>query len=155
IRLPVHMVEHAKKVTRARQAYVQEFGREPKPEELAAKLEVSLDSVRKVYELVKDSVSLDKPLGEEGALVGDFVKDENAVSAFESACLRERAGHARALLATLTPREAKILMLRFGIGERSDQTLAEIGEQFSLTRERIRQIEAKALEKLRHPARVK
>jgi RNA polymerase primary sigma factor len=155
IRLPVHMIEHAKKVVRASQAYVQEFGREPKPEELAARLGVSLDSVRKVYKLVKDPVSLDSPLGEDGSVVGDFVRDENAVSAFESACLRERAGHARALLATLTPREAKVLMLRFGIGERSDQTLGEIGKQFSLTRERIRQIEAKALQKLRRPARAK
>jgi RNA polymerase primary sigma factor len=155
IRLPVHMVEHAKKVVRASQAYVQEFGREPKPEELAAKLGVSLDSVRKVYKLVKDPVSLDSPLGEEGSVVGDFVKDENAVSGFESVRLHERAVHARALLATLTPREAKVLMLRFGIDERSDQTLGEIGKQFSLTRERIRQIEAKALQKLRSPARTK
>jgi RNA polymerase primary sigma factor len=155
IRLPVHMVEHAKKVLRASQAYVQEFGREPKPEELAGKLGVPLDAVRKVYKLVKEPVSLDAPLGEDGSVVGDFVRDESTVSAFDTACLRERARHAQTLLATLTPREAKILTLRFGIGERSDQTLGEIGKQFSLTRERIRQIEAKALQKLRHPQRAK
>jgi RNA polymerase primary sigma factor len=155
IRLPVHMVEQAKKVLRANQTYVQEYGREPKPEEVAAKLGVSLDSVRKVYKLVKDPVSLDSPLGEDGSVVGDFVRDESDVSPFEAACLRERALHARKLLSTLTPREAKILTLRFGIGERSDETLGEIGKQFSLSRERIRQIEAKALKKLRHPMRAK
>jgi RNA polymerase primary sigma factor len=155
IRLPVHMVEQAKKVVRASQAYVQEYGREPKPEELADKLGVSLDAVRKVSKLVKEPVSLDTPLGEDGSVVGDFVRDDSSVSGFDMACQRERARNARTLLDTLTPREAKVLKLRFGIGERSDQTLGEIGKQFSVTRERIRQIEAKALKKLRHPMRAK
>jgi RNA polymerase primary sigma factor len=156
IRLPVHMVEQVKRLAQASQAFVQEFGREPKPHELAAKLGVSLDAVRKIHKLAKEPVSIETPVGEDGASVlGDFVRDENAVSGFDAVCERDRAQQAQSLLATLTPREAKILRMRFGIGEKSDQTLGQIGRQFSLTRERIRQIEAKALEKLRRPLRLK
>jgi RNA polymerase primary sigma factor len=156
IRVPVHMVEQAKKVVQASQAFVQEHGREPRPDELAEKLGISLDAVRKVHRLAKDPVSIETPIGEDGGtVVGDFLRDENAVSAFDAACEQDRARHARSLLATLNPREARILKLRFGIGEKSDQTLGEIGKQYALSRERIRQIEAKALQKLRHPKRAK
>jgi RNA polymerase primary sigma factor len=156
IRLPVHMVEQVKRLTQASQAYVQEFGREPRPQELAASLGVSLEAVRKIHRLAKEPVSIETPVGEDGATVlGDFVRDENALSGFDVVSEKDEARRAQSLLATLTPREAKILRLRFGIGEKSDHTLGQIGQQFSLTRERIRQIEAKALEKLRRPMRPK
>ena len=156
IRVPVHMVEQAKRLFLASQSYVQEYGREPRPDELAEKLGVPLAVVRKVYDLAKEPLSLETPVGEdEGSVVGDFLRDDSAVSPFEAACQRDRDQHARSLLGTLTPREAKILRLRFGIGERGEQTLGEIGQQFAVTRERIRQIEAKALQKLRHPQRAK
>src|SRR6185295_14753196 len=119
---PVHMVEQVKQFARATQAYVQEYGREPSPEELADKLCVSLVVVRQVSSLVKDPVSIDAPLGEDGSFViGDFVADENAVSPFDAACDGDRSQRARVLLETLTPREAKILRMRFGIGERDAQ----------------------------------
>jgi RNA polymerase primary sigma factor len=156
IRLPVHMVEQVKRLTQASQAYVQEFGREPRPQELAASLGVSLEAVRKIHKLAREPVSIETPVGDDGATVlGDFVRDENALSGFDVVCEKDEARRAQSLLATLTPREAKILRLRFGIGEKSDHTLGQIGQQFSLTRERIRQIEAKALEKLRRPTRLK
>jgi RNA polymerase primary sigma factor len=156
IRVPVHMVEQAKRLFLASQSYVQEYGREPRPDELAEKLGVPLAVVRKVYDLAKEPLSLENPVGDdEGSVVGDFLRDDSAVSPFEAACQRDRDQHARSLLDTLTPREAKILRLRFGIGERGEQTLGEIGKQFAVTRERIRQIEAKALQKLRHPQRAK
>jgi RNA polymerase primary sigma factor len=156
IRVPVHMVEQAKKVVQASQSYVQEFGREPTSEELAEKLGIPLAALRKIGKLAKEPLSLETPLGEDGSsVVGDFLRDESAVTPFDAACQRDRDQQARSLLETLTPREAKILRLRFGIGERSDQTLGEIGKQFALTRERIRQIEAKALQKLRHPLRAR
>ncbi|SRR6266545_245461 len=156
IRVPVHMVEQAKKLMHASQSYLQEYGREPTPEELAEKLGVPLAALRKVYKLAKEPMSIENPVGEDGgAVIGDFLRDDNAVSPFDAACQHDRDQQARSLLDTLTPREAKILRLRFGIGERSDQTLGEIGKQFALTRERIRQIEAKALQKLRHPLRAK
>jgi RNA polymerase primary sigma factor len=154
IRLPVHMVEMVKKFVQVSQAYVQEHGKEPRPEELAARLGISLDAVRKIYKLAREPVSLETPVGEDGnTVIGDFLRDEQAASGFDVVCESDRARHARDLLATLTPREAKIIRLRFGIGERSDHTLGQIGEQFSLTRERIRQIEAKALDKMRRPLR--
>jgi RNA polymerase primary sigma factor len=150
------MVEQAKKVLQASQSYLQEFGREPSPEELADKLGVSLEALSKVHKLAKEPLSLDAPVSDDGgAAVGDFLRDDSAVSPLDTACQKDRDRHAHNLLETLTPREAKILRLRFGIGERSDQTLGEIGKKFALTRERIRQIEAKALQKLRHPLRAK
>jgi RNA polymerase primary sigma factor len=156
IRVPVHMVEQSKKVAKAKQAYVQEFGIEPTMGELATKLGLSLDVLRKVSELAKEPVSTEMAVGEDGGnVVGDYLRDENSVSAFDVVCEQDRVRHAQDLLATLTPREAKILKLRFGIDEKSDQTLDQIGKQFALTRERIRQIEAKALEKLRHSMRAK
>jgi RNA polymerase primary sigma factor len=154
IRIPVHMVEQAKKLIQASQLHVQEYGREPEPEDLAEKMGVSLAVVRNVYALAKEPLSFETPIGEDGASVlADFIRDEKAVSPFEAACAQDRDEQARSLLAMLTPREAKILRLRFGIGEKSEHTLEEVGKQFALTRERIRQIEAKALEKLRSPRR--
>jgi len=154
IRIPVHMVEQAKKLIQASQLHVQEYGREPEPEDLAEKMGVSLAVVRNVYALAKEPLSFETPIGEDGASVlADFIRDDKAVSPFEAACAQDRDEQARTLLAMLTPREAKILRLRFGIGEKSEHTLEEVGKQFALTRERIRQIEAKALEKLRSPRR--
>jgi RNA polymerase primary sigma factor len=156
IRVPVHMAEQAKKLGQASQAFVQEYGREPRPDELAEKLGVSLDAVSKVRKLAKDPLSIETPIGDDGGtVVGDFLQDEHAVSAFDAVCERESARRAERLLATLKPREAEILKLRFGIGKKSDQTLGEIGKQYALTRERIRQIEAKALQKLRDLKRAK
>jgi RNA polymerase primary sigma factor len=152
IRVPVHMHEQSKRFARVRQLHIQEYGREPTPEELAARLGVSLDVVQQVRRLSKEPISIDTPVGEDGnLLLGDFISDDNAVSAFEVACQTDRADQVRSLLATLSPREQKILRLRFGIEEKSDHTLGQIGQQFSLTRERIRQLEARALEKLRRP----
>jgi len=152
IRIPVHMIEQAKRLTRVRQLHIQEYGKEPTPEELAATLGVSLEVVQQVRKLAKEPISIDMPVGEdESSVVGDFIGDENAFSAFDAACQSDRAEQVRSLLATLTPREERILRLRFGIEEKSDHTLGQIGKHFSLTRERIRQIEARALEKLRRP----
>jgi RNA polymerase primary sigma factor len=151
IRVPVHMAEQCKKLTRVSQAYVQEFGREPTLEELAEMIGVSLAAVRIAHDVAKEPVSLEAPIGQDGAVLGDFVREENLPSPFETASQRDLDRQARELLATLTPREAKILRLRFGIGEKDAQTLEEVGKQFALTRERIRQIEARALQKLRRP----
>jgi RNA polymerase sigma factor (sigma-70 family) len=152
IRVPVHMLEQSKRFARMRQLHIQEYGKEPTPEELAVRLGVSLEVVRQVRRLAKEPISIDAPVGEDGSsVVGDFIGDENAISAFEVACQTDRADEVRSLLATLSPREQRILRLRFGIEEKSDHTLGQIGQHFSLTRERIRQIEAKALEKLRRP----
>jgi len=152
IRVPVHMLEQSKRFARVRQLHIQEFGKEPTVEELAVGLGVSLEVVQQVRKLTKEPISIDTPVGEDGnTLVGDFIGDENAVSAFDVACGTERSEQVRNLLATLSPREQRILRLRFGIEEKSDHTLGQIGQHFSLTRERIRQIEAKALEKLRRP----
>jgi RNA polymerase primary sigma factor len=152
IRVPIHMVEQARKLLYASQSYVQEYGREPTPEELAEKVGVTLAVVLQVRNLAKEPVSTETPVGEDdSSVIGDFLRDEGSVSPLDAACQSDRDEHARTLLANLTPREAKILRMRFGIGERSELTLGAIGQQFALTRERIRQIEAKALGKLRHP----
>jgi RNA polymerase primary sigma factor len=156
IRVPVHMADHAKKLSQVTQSHVQEYGREPTPEELAQKMGVPLDVVRNVYRLAREPVSFESPVGEEsGSVLGDFIQDESAVSPFEAAWRRDMDERARSLLAVLTPREAKIIRLRFGIGEKSEHTLEEVGKQFAVTRERIRQIEAKALDKLRRPSAAK
>jgi RNA polymerase primary sigma factor len=156
IRVPVHMVEQARQLVRASQLHVQEYGREPTSDELTDKLGFSIDAVQRVHKLAKEPVSLETPVGETGeTVIGDFLRDDGAVSALDAACESDRAEHVRNILATLTPREAKILRLRFGIGERGGHTLGEIGKQFALTRERIRQIEAKALQKLRLPRRTR
>jgi len=150
IRVPVHMVEQAKKLLQASQSYVQEHGREPTPEALAEKTGVPLAVVHSVQNLAKEPMSFETSVGEGGgAVLGDFIGDDSIVSPFDAAVQQDRDAQARSLLATLTPREAKVLKLRFGIGERREHTLEEVGKQFAVTRERIRQIEAKALQKLR------
>jgi RNA polymerase primary sigma factor len=156
IRIPVHMIETINKLIRTSRYLVQELGREPTPEEIAEKMELPLDKVRKVLKIAKEPISLETPIGEEeDSSLGDFIEDKNAVSPSELVINVNLADQTRRVLATLTPREEKVLRMRFGIGESSDHTLEEVGQDFSVTRERIRQIEAKALRKLRHPSRSK
>ncbi len=156
IRIPVHMIETINKLIRTSRNLVQELGREPTPEEIAEKMELPLDKVRKVLKIAKEPISLETPIGEEeDSHLGDFIEDKNAVSPSESVIGVNLSDQTRRVLATLTPREEKVLRMRFGIGEASDHTLEEVGQDFSVTRERIRQIEAKALRKLRHPSRSK
>ena len=156
IRIPVHMIETINKLIRTSRSLVQELGREPTPEEIAEKMELPLDKVRKVLKIAKEPISLETPIGEEeDSHLGDFIEDKNAISPSEVVININLADQTRRVLATLTPREEKVLRMRFGIGETSDHTLEEVGQDFSVTRERIRQIEAKALRKLRHPSRSK
>jgi RNA polymerase primary sigma factor len=156
IRIPVHMIETINKVVRSSRYLVQQLGREPTPEEIALKMEMPLDKVRKVLRIVKEPVSLETPIGdEEESSLGDFVEDRQTVSPADAAVYTSLEEQTRKVLATLTPREEQILRMRFGIGEKSDYTLEEVGQRFAVTRERIRQIEAKALRKLRHPSRSK
>jgi len=156
IRIPVHMIETINKLIRTSRYLVQEFGREPTPEEIADKMELALDKVRKIMRITKEPISLETPIGEEeDSQLGDFIEDRNAVSPSEAVMNMSLSDQTRRVLTTLTPREEKVLRMRFGIGEKSDHTLEEVGEDFEVTRERIRQIEAKALRKLRHPSRSK
>jgi RNA polymerase primary sigma factor len=156
IRIPVHMIETINKVVRSSRYLVQQLGREPTPEEIAAKMEMPLDKVRNVLRIVKEPVSLETPIGdEEESSLGDFVEDRQTVSPADAAVYTSLEEQTRKVLATLTPREEQILRMRFGIGEKSDYTLEEVGQRFAVTRERIRQIEAKALRKLRHPSRAR
>jgi RNA polymerase primary sigma factor len=156
IRIPVHMIETINKLIRTSRHLVQELGREPTPEEIAEKMELPLDKVRKVLKIAKEPISLETPIGEEeDSHLGDFIEDKNTTSPSEAVISLNLADQTRRVLATLTPREEKVLRMRFGIGEASDHTLEEVGQDFSVTRERIRQIEAKALRKLRHPSRSK
>ena len=156
IRIPVHMIETINKLIRTSRTLVQELGREPTPEEIAERMELPLEKVRKVLKIAKEPISLETPIGEEeDSHLGDFIEDKNAVSPAEAVINTNLADQTRRVLATLTPREEKVLRMRFGIGEASDHTLEEVGQDFSVTRERIRQIEAKALRKLRHPSRSK
>jgi RNA polymerase primary sigma factor len=156
IRIPVHMIETINKLIRTSRYLVQEFGREPTPEEIAARMELPLEKVRKVLKIAKEPISLETPIGEEeDSHLGDFIEDKGVVSPSEAVISMNLAEQTRKVLATLTPREEKVLRMRFGIGERSDHTLEEVGQDFEVTRERIRQIEAKALRKLRHPSRSK
>jgi len=156
IRIPVHMIETINKLIRTSRYLVQELGREPTPEEIAEKMELPLDKVRKVLKIAKEPISLETPIGEEeDSHLGDFIEDKNTLSPSEAVININLADQTRRVLATLTPREEKVLRMRFGIGESSDHTLEEVGQDFSVTRERIRQIEAKALRKLRHPSRSK
>jgi len=135
---------------------VQEFGREPTPEEIAEKMELPLDKVRKVLKIAKEPISLETPIGEEeDSHLGDFIEDKSVVSPSEAVISNNLSEQMRKVLKTLTWREEKVLRMRFGIGEKSDHTLEEVGQGFEVTRERIRQIEAKALRKLRHPSRSK
>jgi RNA polymerase primary sigma factor len=156
IRIPVHMIETMNKLARTSRYLVRELGREPTPDEIAEKMELSLDKVRKVMKLAKEPISLDTPIGEEeDSHLGDFIEDKSAISPADAAMTMNLAEQTRKVLATLTPREEKVLRMRFGIGEKSDHTLEEVGQDFDVTRERIRQIEAKALRKLGHSSRSK
>ncbi|APS00148.1 RNA polymerase sigma factor RpoD [Pajaroellobacter abortibovis] len=156
IRIPVHMIETINKLIRTSRYLVQEYGREPTPEEISSKMELPLDKVRKVLKIAKEPISLETPIGEEeDSHLGDFIEDKSVVSPSEAVVTMSLAEQTRKVLKTLTPREEKVLRMRFGIGEKSDHTLEEVGQDFEVTRERIRQIEAKAVRKLRHPSRSK
>src|SRR5687767_7830030 len=154
IRIPVHMIETINKLVRTSRQMLHEIGREPTPEELAEKLMMPLEKVRKVLKIAKEPISLETPIGdEEDSHLGDFIEDKNAVQPLDSAILGNLRETTTRVLSTLTPREERVLRMRFGIGMNTDHTLEEVGQQFSVTRERIRQIEAKALRKLKHPSR--
>lgn len=154
IRIPVHMIETINKLIRTSRYLVQELGREPTPEEIAEKMEIPLDKVRKVLKIAREPISLETPIGEEeDSHLGDFIEDKKFMLPSDAAISLNLAEQTRKVLATLTPREEKVLRMRFGIGEKADHTLEEVGQDFAVTRERIRQIEAKALRKLRHPTR--
>jgi RNA polymerase primary sigma factor len=156
IRIPVHMIETINKLVRTSRQLVQELGREPTPEEIALKMEIPLEKVRKVLKIAKEPISLETPIGEEDdSHLGDFIEDKRVISPQNAVVNMNLQEQTRKVLATLTPREEKVLRMRFGIGEKSDHTLEEVGQNFDVTRERIRQIEAKALRKLRHPSRSK
>ncbi len=154
IRIPVHMIETINKLIRTSRYLVQEMGREPSPEEIAEKMEVPIEKVRKVLRIAREPISLETPIGEEDdSHLGDFIEDKTFMSPSDAAVNLNLSEQTRKVLTTLTPREEKVLRMRFGIGEKSDHTLEEVGNDFDVTRERIRQIEAKALRKLRHPTR--
>ena len=154
IRIPVHMIETINKLVRTGRQMLHEIGREPTPEELAAKLQMPLEKVRKVMKIAKEPISLETPIGdEEDSQLGDFIEDKNAVLPLDSAIQENLKETTTRVLSSLTPREERVLRMRFGIGMNTDHTLEEVGQQFSVTRERIRQIEAKALRKLKHPSR--
>jgi RNA polymerase primary sigma factor len=156
IRIPVHMIETINKLIRTSRYLVQEIGREPIPEEIAEKMEMPLEKVRKVLKIAKEPISLETPIGEEeDSHLGDFIEDKAVISPQEAVISSNLSEQTRKVLSTLTPREEKVLRMRFGIGEKYDHTLEEVGQDFDVTRERIRQIEAKALRKLRHPSRAK
>ena len=154
IRIPVHMIETINKIVRTSRQMLHEIGREPTPEELSERLHMPKEKVQKVLKIAKEPISLETPIGdEEDSHLGDFIEDKNAVIPIEAAIhenLRETTG---GVLSSLTPREERVLRMRFGIGMNTDHTLEEVGQQFNVTRERIRQIEAKALRKLKHPSR--
>jgi len=156
IRIPVHMIETINKIVRTQRQIMSEFGREPTPEELSKKLAMPLEKVRKVLKIAKEPVSLETPVGdEEDSSLGDFIEDKNALQPLDTAIQSNLSESTTKILASLTPREERVLRMRFGIGMNTDHTLEEVGLQFSVTRERIRQIEAKALRKLKHPSRSK
>ena len=156
IRIPVHMVETINKLMRTARLLVQEMGREPTPEEIGERMDIPVDKVRRVMKIDKEPISLETPVGEEeDSVVGDFIEDMTALSPADAVMAVHLQDQTRKVLATLTPREEQVLRLRFGIGERTDHTLEEVGTRFGVTRERIRQIEAKALRKLRHPSRAR
>ncbi|MCD6525899.1 MAG: RNA polymerase sigma factor RpoD [Desulfuromonas sp.] len=156
IRIPVHMIETINKLIRTSRQLVQELGREPIPEEIAERMDLPLEKVRRVLKIAKEPISLETPIGEEeDSSLGDFIEDKGAVSPLESVIKGNLSDQTAEVLSTLSEREEKVLRMRFGIGEKSDHTLEEVGQDFNVTRERIRQIEAKALRKLRHPSRAK
>jgi len=154
IRIPVHMIETINKLNRISRQMLQEMGREPTPEELAVRMEMPEDKVRKVLKIAKEPISMETPIGDdEDSHLGDFIEDTSVASPIDQATSESLRETTHAVLAQLTPREAKVLRMRFGIDMNTDHTLEEVGKQFDVTRERIRQIEAKALRKLRHPSR--
>ncbi len=154
IRIPVHMIETINKLIRTSRYLLQELGREPTPEEISERMDIPLDKVKKVLKIAKEPISLETPIGEEeDSHLGDFIEDKKAVNPLDSVVKADLSERTTQVLSSLTPREEKVLRLRFGIGERCDHTLEEVGQDFDVTRERIRQIEAKALRKLRHPSR--
>jgi RNA polymerase primary sigma factor len=156
IRIPVHMIETMNKLVRAQRYLVQKLGREPSPEEIADKMEMPIDKVQMVLKIAKEPISLETPIGEDDdSHLGDFLEDKKRLPLADEVIQRSLSEQTRRVLGTLTPREEKVLKMRFGIGERSNHTLEEVGQDFEVTRERIRQIEAKALRKLRHPSRAK
>jgi RNA polymerase primary sigma factor len=156
IRIPVHMIETINKLVRTQRHLVQEMGREPTPDEIADKMEIPVEKVRKIQKIAKEPISLETPIGEEeDSHLGDFIEDKNMSSPSEEVVSHSLEETTRKVLATLTPREERVLRMRFGIGENTDHTLEEVGQNFEVTRERIRQIEAKALRKLRQPSRRK
>jgi RNA polymerase primary sigma factor len=156
IRIPVHMIETINKLSRTERYLIQELGRPPRPEEIAEKMDMPVEKVRKVQKIAKEPISLEKPIGEEeDSSLGDFIEDEKAIDPSDAVVDANLAEQTRKVLETLTPREEKVLRMRFGIGGKSDHTLEEVGQDFNVTRERIRQIEAKALKKLRNPGRAK
>lgn len=156
IRIPVHMIETINKMVRTSRQLIQELGREPTPEEIAEKMDLPVDKVKKVQKISKEPISLETPIGEEeDSSLGDFIEDKKIISPQDAVMSITLSEQTRSVLSTLTPREEKVLRMRFGIGEKSDHTLEEVGQDFFVTRERIRQIEAKALRKLRHPSRAK
>jgi len=154
IRIPVHMVEVVNKIIRTSRKMLNEIGREPTPEELAEKLGMPVEKVRKVLKLAREPLSIETPVGdEEDVRLGDLIEDKNAIQPIDAAIQSNLRETTTRVLASLTPREERILRMRFGIGMNKDHTLESVGQQFSVTRERIRQIEAKALRKLKHPSR--
>jgi RNA polymerase primary sigma factor len=154
IRIPVHMIETINKLNRISRQMLQEMGREPTPDELAVRMEMPEDKVRKVLKIAKEPISMETPIGDdEDSHLGDFIEDTTVDSPIDSATMESLRETTHSVLAGLTPREAKVLRMRFGIDMHTDHTLEEVGKQFDVTRERIRQIEAKALRKLRHPSR--
>ncbi|MDY6844760.1 MAG: RNA polymerase sigma factor RpoD, partial [Thermodesulfobacteriota bacterium] len=156
IRIPVHMIETINKLIRTTRMLVQEIGREPTSEEIAERMDMPIDKVRRVLKIAKEPISLETPIGEEeDSHLGDFIKDKKILSPIDTVINFDLSEQTRKILATLTPREEKVLRMRFGIDEKADYTLEEVGQDFDVTRERIRQIEAKALRKLRHPNRSK
>jgi RNA polymerase primary sigma factor len=156
IRIPVHMIETINKLIRTSRYLVQELGREPHPEEIGERMELPVEKVRKILKIAKEPISLETPIGEdEDSHLGDFIEDKKAVPPGEAIIAKNLLEQVQKVLSTLTPREEKVLRMRFGIGEKYDHTLEEVGQDFSVTRERIRQIEAKSLRKLRHPSRSK
>jgi len=154
IRIPVHMIETINKLTRTSRSLVQELGREPTAEEIGERMDLPAYKVRKIMKIAQEPISLETPIGEEeDSHLGDFIEDKNAVSPIDSVVFSNLREQTRKVLKTLTPREELVLKMRFGVGEGSEHTLEEVGRSFNVTRERIRQIESKALRKLRHPSR--
>jgi len=154
IRIPVHMIETINKLTRTTRMLVQELGREPSVEEIASRMEMPVSKIRKIHKISQEPISLETPIGEEeDSHLGDFIEDTNSVSPIEAVIMRTLKDHTENVLKSLTPREEQVLKLRFGIGDGTEHTLEEVGRTFNVTRERIRQIEYKALRKLRHPTR--